>query len=460
MNELAVRKEPHAHVTPDDPYGGIPPSWARGGGLLRFLRQWYQALSGIALTRAGIYYLVILSVVAAVAVVRQINIMLILAGMLLGPIVYNLRLAGLFARALKVRRLLPAGVCAGDLVVVRLEVTNTASRRAACALRISDEVLRVRPGQPTEQGRPTVIIPYLGPGETAVFSYEARLMRRGRYRFGPLVVTTEFPFGLVERKVIIPLHDELVVCPRLGKLTRRWRFESREPIETVPQRSGRESRQGEEFFGVREWQRGDSLRWIHWRSSARHRKWVVRQFELPRNQDLALLVDLARQPSQTIPEPHLEYLLSFAATLLAQTAREGGGNIFFGVAARRNFWMHGPMSSSLLRITLEHLAEVEPADEDSLAALWTACQTVVAPGTRTVVISWRAREVAGVLRAVNAKSAGSRPASPPQVLQVPGPDVDQIFVLDTIPGSDQTQSESAFLAESKVAPATYVDAVK
>ena len=46
--------------------------------------------------------------------------------------------------------------------------------------------------------------------------------RRGKYRFRDLDLGTRAPFGLVERRVTIPLSDEICVYPKIGQLTRRW----------------------------------------------------------------------------------------------------------------------------------------------------------------------------------------------------------------------------------------------
>lgn len=391
---------------------------------LRQTRWKFLPRSGTSLTRAGVYYVVILLVVGTVAVTRQINVMLILAGMLFGPIIYNWRLASAIARSIKVRRLLPSGVCAGDLVVVRVEVTNTASRNAVCAVRLVDRIVRLRPVPGSVEHEVALVVPYLPPGETVTLTYEGRLAKRGHYRLGPLVIVTQFPFGLVERCVTLPLEDELVVCPRLGKLTPRWRAKRRDPFESSHARSQRETRQGEEFFGVREWQRGDSLRWIHWRRSAKHGRWVVRQFECPKNQDLALLVDFI---SNGQPEEEQEYTIRFAATLLAEMCREGGNTVFFGLAGKESFWIHGPASSSLVRLGLEGLAEAEPAGGESLPGLWMKCAEALRPGGEVLLLSPRGEEAWELVRSTNNKAAGNRTATSVRVLKIPSPEVGELF---------------------------------
>src|SRR5207249_9888254 len=48
---------------------------------------------------------------------------------------------------------------------------------------------------------------------------------------------------------------------------------------------------GGEFRAVREYQRGDSLRHVHWPSTARHGTLIVQEFERERPASLAVVVD-------------------------------------------------------------------------------------------------------------------------------------------------------------------------
>ena len=70
--------------------------------------------------REGWYYLVVLGFVVGGALMRQINLLLIIAGMMAGPLLYNWREVIASLKGLHVRRKLPEGICAGDLLVVDL----------------------------------------------------------------------------------------------------------------------------------------------------------------------------------------------------------------------------------------------------------------------------------------------------------------------------------------------------
>jgi uncharacterized protein (DUF58 family) len=205
-----------------------------------------------------------------------------------------------------------------------------------------------------------------------------------------LTLSTQFPFGLVERRAVVTLEDELIVYPRLGHLTRQWYARHREQLEGAQQKGQRESRQSHEFFGVRTWQQGDSFRWIHWRSSARHSKWVVRQFEHPQSRDLAVFLDLGLANgvgNDDKWEADLEKAISFTGTIVRELCREGGNTIFLGIAGSPLWWARAPASLAFLRVALHQLAVVEPGLSGSLANLWEQCVPEIPPGAEVVVIT-------------------------------------------------------------------------
>ena len=123
--------------------------------------------------------------------------------------------------------------------------------------------------------------------------------------------------------------------PRLGRLTRRWLARHRQALAGADRRQRRPGPEGD-FYGVREWRSGDSLRLMHWRSSARTGKFVVRQFEQPHNRDAAILLDLwlPEQPSDAQLD-NVELAISFAATVLTDLCRQGGGKVHLGVYRRQ-----------------------------------------------------------------------------------------------------------------------------
>ena len=422
-----------------NPENSLHSTFLNGRGLLGFASQamaWYRSLPQIRLTQAGVYYLAILIVVAVVAIMRQINLMLILAGMLLGPIIYNWRLSRRALQTVHIRRLVPQAVCAGDLVVVQLEVVNLSKRLSLYALRLVDHITPRGPVLRGETWEVPLLVPYLAPGEKRVLSYEGRIEYRGRYQFGPLVVATHFPFGLTERRLTLPLEDQLTVFPRMGKLTRKWYTRRREEFEGAPRRSQRESRLSHEFYGVRGWQPGDSLRWIHWRSSARHGRLVVRQFCRPRNRDLALIVDLYSEAALEDKRGHgegTELVVSFAATVLRQFCREGGTNILLAIADRDPWWASAPASASFLRVGLEHLAMAEVPTKNTLQEIWDEFSRHIPPGAEVLLVSVRQENDTSAEKPPEELGLRELPGYSPRILRLSCREISEFFSVGLSP---------------------------
>ena len=212
--------------------------------------------------------------------------------MLAGPLLLSHHLAKHTLRGLVIQRRLPRAVCAGDLLVVHLAVVNSRRRIGCWILALEDTVRRLGNGRGKRNGLidgPTVIFPYIAARQTANGDYRGRLTQRGRYRLGPMRASTRFPFGLFRYSFACGTSATLTVLPRLGRLTQQWRALRHESFA-----GRREHRPGIEgdFYGLRPWQRGDSRRWIHWRTSARSGEVMVRQFKQPHSRDAAIVLDL------------------------------------------------------------------------------------------------------------------------------------------------------------------------
>ena len=323
----------------------------------------------LRICREAWYYLVVLGVVLGGALLREVNLLFIFAGMLAGPLLLNWRIVTSSLARLKVKRKLPSGICAGDLLVSHIELTNSRRKFGSWAVTVTDS-LRCNG---SELLTPDTFFPFIGGRKTVEGSYRCRLQHRGRYVVGPFVVKTRFPFGLFERTMTIGGTESLVVFPRLGNLSQRWLARQHESFEGNARAQQKYHRVEGEFYGVRDWRDGDSLRSIHWRTSARRGNWVVRQFEQPHNRDVAVLVDLmlpkVKGNGKKEQQETLETAISFAATAVADLSRQGGANILIGTTAAPDQCIVGPSSLALMQDVMNELAVVESHTDDRLNRL-------------------------------------------------------------------------------------------
>ncbi|EMA50277.1 DUF58 domain-containing protein [Halococcus thailandensis] len=99
--------------------------------------------------------------------------------------------------------------------------------------------------------------------------YEIGLRERGEQRLGPLTLTVTDAFGLLSRTFEYPRRTPVLVYPELHDVGDMG----------VVGGLAEHADERERFDGLREYVRGDSLRDVHWKSSAKRDDLVVMEFD-------------------------------------------------------------------------------------------------------------------------------------------------------------------------------------
>jgi len=343
------------------------------------------------LTREGWYYLAMLMFIIGGAVLRSVNLLVILAGAMIGPLLFNWRLVIASLTGLVVRRKLPPQITAGELLTVEIAVENSRKWMSSWLLTVEDWIDLDRQFARNSSLRAEARLVHVPAGGHALGTYKLTLHRRGRYRFGPLRVSTRFPLGLVLGQITLPDRGELIVAPRLGRLLPAW-LSLIEATQTGDQRRHPErgSLEGD-YYGLRPWQSGDSLRWVHWRTTAKLNQPVVRQFERRRNRDVAIVLDpYGPNQSSQREEGLAELAISLAATALVDLSSRGHSRLTLGIADRETRCYSGPSSGLFCEELLGELAELPLSRGASLQAAISRAIEAAPHGARIVVISPRA----------------------------------------------------------------------
>jgi hypothetical protein len=140
---------------------------------------------------------------------------------------------------------------------------------------------------PADQVQP-FFIPGLFKGQTNRLTYQTVCDRRGLHRFSTMQFYSRGPFGLFRTRRTLAVSTEVLIYPAYYPLKRLRLFEKREFAEQQTARLGR----GDQVIGTREYRRGDSLRQIHWRSTARTGQLVVKEFSDDEQQAFTVVLDL------------------------------------------------------------------------------------------------------------------------------------------------------------------------
>jgi len=113
--------------------------------------------------------------------------------------------------------------------------------------------------------------------EQVALDYQLRCWRRGYYMIGPLSLLTGDYFDLTSRRQVTWPAQPFIVYPRVVPLSHLG-LPSQLPFGNLPSQR-RIFQDPSRFFGVRDYMPGDSLRQIHWKSSARTNQLQVKRFQ-------------------------------------------------------------------------------------------------------------------------------------------------------------------------------------
>ena len=228
-------------------------------------------------------------------------------------------------------------VSPGKPVVVKVAITNHGSQL---------EELLVEDSLPTSLERvegEARALTTLAPGETIELEYTLR-GKRGSYSFGEVRVTASDALGLFRRHGRVSAAARLLILPEVQRLR---------PVAIRPPRTrdfpgpipARQGGPGVNFFGVREYQLGDPLRWINWRVAARHTESLfTNEFEQERIADVGLILDARQQSDVLSPDGALfDHAIRATASLADVFLNAGNrvGLLIYGSGMERTFPGYG-----------------------------------------------------------------------------------------------------------------------
>jgi uncharacterized protein (DUF58 family) len=341
-----------------------------------------------SLCHEGWYLLLLLVVVLTWALLRENNLLLLVAGLMCGMLLINWRMSVATLRRLQICRRIESGSHAGSWMRVQVEISNGHRRLGSWAVVVEDRVACSNAVPGDRPLRPKLMFSHVSAGQRARQTYRVCLPQRGPYALGPLRVSTRFPFGLFQRTVWLDSADELLVLPRLGRLQEAW-WQRCQPTPQGTRGARRPGYVPGDFFALREWQAGDSARWVHWRSSARRRTLVVRQFEQPGERQLAVLLDLWEpEEPRADHRQRVELAVSFAATLVADCCHRRGPAVL-ALAAAQPVCLAGRATGAFAREAWTALALAQASPAAPLSALRDKVSRRIGPHVELVVISTR-----------------------------------------------------------------------
>jgi uncharacterized protein (DUF58 family) len=222
----------------------------------------------------------------------------------------------------------------GQIFEERFEIQNTG--------RLPRLWLEVRDESPLPGSRGSHVLTLVGGRESRTYLARTRLTERGVFPLGPTVLASGDLFGLFPVQHVFHSEDALLVFPMMVE------------VQSFPNPPGllpggealrrRTAQITSNAAGVREYYSGDPLNRIHWLSTARRNRLMVKEFELDPLAEVWIFIDASRtvQASKPHAEPEfdpqdvwrrgvkfnlppstLEYSVSIAASLARYYLQRG-----------------------------------------------------------------------------------------------------------------------------------------
>lgn len=300
-------------------------------------------------------------------------------------------------RAVSLQRTLPARVRLGTEALSELYVTNAGRRTLRGVVRDAWE--------PSAAARPTRARVTIPAGERRVVAVSLRPWRRGERRVRNVTVRSWGPLRLWARQATLEAPGRIRVLPpftaRKHLPSRLARLRELEGSTTVLLRG-----QGTEFDSLREYVRGDDVRSIDWRATARRHdpaggrgaRVMVRTWRPERDRRVVIVIDSARTSAARVSdEPRLDTAFE-AALLLAALATRAGDRVDLVAYDRMvRGRVQGASGPELLARMVDAMAGIEPA---IIEMDWSAIPAQVAAVTsqRSMVVLLTSIESPGASR--------------------------------------------------------------
>ncbi|MBO6585862.1 MAG: DUF58 domain-containing protein [Gracilimonas sp.] len=259
---------------------------------LNFLKQlhlsnlFFQVLAGVALTFLVGYFVPPVGAFAEILFFGFI-------------VIFGIDLLLLFSKKEPAagNRIVPQRLSNGDENTIRLQLTNQLNFTAQAE--IIDEI----PHQ--FQIRDFSISTSLPSGMEKEFTYELRPTERGEYDFGDINLFINSRIGFVRRKVSIAASQTVPVYPSFIQMRKFEMYAISNRLTDIGIKKIRRVGHTMEFDQIKEYVRGDDVRSINWKATARANDLMVNQYQDERSQNVINVIDMGRVMKMPFDGLHL-----------------------------------------------------------------------------------------------------------------------------------------------------------
>ena len=243
--------------------------------------RWWRPPRRLSFTREGRIAVFLSIGVGFAAINTGNNLLYLLLGWILSFIIASGVLSEATLKGLVVTRRPPPRIYASEPFLMEVVIANDKPKRASYSIEVED----LQGKRPIDKRCYFLKIPEAKQQRT---SYRHTFVRRGLYTLTGYRLATKFPFALFRKSRDVDAPLEVLVYPARVSVARPPPRAANRG-DAIADRLGRRG----EFHGLREHRAGDDRRDIHWKSSARTGRLLVREYEDELARRLVIVVDNA-----------------------------------------------------------------------------------------------------------------------------------------------------------------------
>ncbi len=221
------------------------------------------------LTGEGLALFLVLLFLAAAAAVSGNNLMYLMLSVMLAAGMLSGVVSRLSLAALSVRVFAQEHIFAGRWFDVEVRIENLKRRMPSFAIELGPNPRPAHRSISFSRG----FCPLIPGGEEVLARIECRFDRRGVYRSPAFLLSTKFPFSMIERRLPVDLRREVVVYPRIDAP-----LDIDEYLQTLDRRREPSAGTSHDLYRIRPAVAEDGARFVDWKATARSGDLQVKEF--------------------------------------------------------------------------------------------------------------------------------------------------------------------------------------
>ncbi len=328
----------------------------------------------------GLVYSCMMMFMGLAAINSQANLLFGVFGLMIGVLLVSGWMSKTVLKRLQVHREMPESASVGQPTTIIYHFRN--DKRFWPSLSVA---LGELDGCEGFSRQPFTYLLHAAAKMSASVPTEVIPKRRGLHILDAHQVSTSFPFGFIKRAVIRRERESLLIHPAIAEVDPKLLTLARSAEKTGatmrPRKGG-----ADEFYGLKEYRRGENTRMIYWRRSARTGTLVSKEMTQVAPPRLLLLVDTYLEQRSTQRLSQVERTIAMAASLASHALEKG---LTVGLYAWSDRWvgLAAGRGKRHRRDVLGLLARLPLNTEKRANALIDAGRELMEPGTTMVLLT-------------------------------------------------------------------------